>query len=254
MFRSFQDIDEYFDKYMVKADGTYGTYMGLPKDKVRPGMLIYKDIRGAYNSETGTYDGPDGIVDEANDMVHLSNRSNPYHITLNLKGEWKGIALTAQLNAQWGGYTTIDSYALKPTVGNSASSLEYANMPSFWDPDNVFVYEDIYDGSGNLIQKANRDAYYPVLPDGDYGINSTTSSFWRVSDAKVTLSRLTLSYGLPSKWLKNTGIKSVRFNVTGQNLINFYNPLPDKFYSPMAGKYGYYPVLRQWNIGVNLSF
>ena len=43
MFRSFQDIDEYFAKYNIT------TYMGMTKDKVRPGMLIYKDVRGAYN-------------------------------------------------------------------------------------------------------------------------------------------------------------------------------------------------------------
>ena len=35
MFRSFQDIEEYFDKYNIT------TYMGMTKDQVRPGMLMY---------------------------------------------------------------------------------------------------------------------------------------------------------------------------------------------------------------------
>ncbi|MBQ5543477.1 MAG: hypothetical protein IIT97_00890, partial [Mycoplasmataceae bacterium] len=44
MFRSFHDIDEYFDKYLKKEDGTYGKYMNLEKSQVKPGMLIYKDV------------------------------------------------------------------------------------------------------------------------------------------------------------------------------------------------------------------
>ena len=242
MFRSFQDIEEYFEKYNITS------YMGMTKDKVRPGMLIYKDVRGAYNQETGTYDGPDGIVDRDNDQVCLSNRSNPYGFTVNLHADWKGIALTAQLGASWGGYTTLPSAAIGIP---SNTNIEFYNMPSFWNPDNVYVYQDIYDGSGNLIMKQNREAEYPNLA---YGINSTTSSFWRVSAASVRLSRLTLAYTLPNAWFKSVGIKNVRLNITGQNLINFYNPYPDKFTNPMAGTYGNYPNLRKWDIGLNLSF
>ncbi len=242
MFRSFQDIEEYFEKYNITS------YMGMTKDKVRPGMLIYKDVRGAYNQETGTYDGPDGIVDRDNDQVCLSNRSNPYGFTVNLHADWKGIALTAQLGASWGGYTTLPSAAIGIP---SNTNIEFYNMPSFWNPDNVFVYQDIYDGSGNLVMKENREAEYPNLA---YGINSTTSSFWRVSAASVRLSRLTLAYTLPNAWFKSVGIKNVRLNITGQNLINFYNPYPDKFTNPMAGTYGNYPNLRKWDIGLNLSF
>ena len=50
MFRSYQDIDEYFTKYNITS------YMGMTKDNVKPGMLIYKDIRGAEQTD-GTYAG-----------------------------------------------------------------------------------------------------------------------------------------------------------------------------------------------------
>lgn len=242
MFRSFQDIEEYFDKYHITS------YMGMTKDQVRPGMLMYKDVRGAYNAETGTYDGPDGIVDVDNDQVELGHRSsNIYGLTMNLGADWKGISLTAQLGASWGGYGLVPGAALKPT-GN----LEYCNMPSFWNPDNMYAYEDVYDGSGNLVVKENRNAYYPNLKYTD--VNAVASSFWRVSTARVALNRLTLAYSLPKNWLGGIGITSCRINVTGQNLINFYNPYPDKFTNPMAGSYGSYPNLRKWTVGINLSF
>ena len=242
MFRNFQDIEEYFAKYGITS------YLGMTKDQVRPGMLIYKDIRGAQR-EDGTYDGPDGVVDRDNDQVQLSNRSNPYGFTINLHGDWKGLALTAQLGASWGGYTTLPSAAIGVASG---ANLEYYNLPSFWNPDNMYVYQDIYDGSGNLVMKENRMAEYPNL--AYQSVNALTSSFWRISAASVRLSRLTLAYTLPNQWFKAVGIKNVRINITGQNLINFYNPYPDKFTSPMAGTYGNYPTLRRWDIGVNLSF
>ena len=249
MFRTFHDIDEYFDKYMVKEDGTYGTYMGLTKDKVRPGMLIYKDIRGTYDSETGTYAGPDGIVDQDNDQVQLGTRGNIYGFTINAGAEWKGLSLTAQFNANWGGYMTIPSSALGVA---SNSNIEFYNMPSFWNPDNMYVYQNIYDGKGNLLMRMNHEALYPNL--AYQSVNSVASSFWRVSAARVTLNRVTIAYSLPSKWFKSVGINSARVNITGMNLINFYNPYPDSFTSPIAGTYGSYPNLRKWTIGVNLSF
>jgi TonB-linked SusC/RagA family outer membrane protein len=260
MFRSFQDIEEYWEQNMHKrnADGSYmvdnngnyvyGTYLGMSKDEVRPGMLIYKDVRGDYNQETGEYAGPDGTVDRELDLVQLGERGNIYGFTMNLGADWKGVSLTAQFGATWGGYTTLPSAALSVP---STSNLEFYNFPSFWDPDNVYVYQDIVDGSGNVVQKMNREAYYPNL---NYGINSIASSFWRISNARVALNRLTIAYTLPKAWFKKIGIKNARVNITGQNLINFYNPYPDKFTSPLAGGYGSYPNLRKWTVGVNLSF
>jgi TonB-linked SusC/RagA family outer membrane protein len=244
MFRSFQDIEEYFETKLKNDDGTYGTYMGLTKDKVRPGMLIYKDVRGAKG-----VGGPDHTVDKDDDQVALSNRSNPYGFTINAHADWKGLSVTAQFGASWGGYTTLPSAAISVP---STSNIEYYNLPSFWSPDNMYVYQDIRDGQGNLLIAQNREAEYPNL--AYQSVNGVASSFWRVSAASVRLSRLTLAYQLPKEWFKSVGIKNVRINVTGQNLINFYNPYPDKFTSPMAGTYGNYPNLRRWDIGVNLSF
>ncbi len=238
MFRSFQQINEYFDRYDITS------YMGMSKEDVRPGMLIYKDVRGAFDKETLTYGEADGIVN-GNDKVRLSNRSNPYHFTLNLGAEWKSLSLTAQISASWGGYRLVPSQARK------MQDLEVYSMPSFWNPDHMFVYQDVLDANGNVLVAENRDAHYPNLA---YGINAEDSSFWRVSDTQVKLNRLTLAYTLPKKWLKPIGISSMRINVTGTNLFSFCNPYPDKFMDPMSGTYGRYPTLRNFTVGVNVSF
>lgn len=240
MFRSFQEIEEYFAKYNITS------YMNMSKDKVRPGMLIYKDVRGSSKQADGSYGGPDGVVSQEDDQVRLSNRSNPYGFTTNMSAEWKGISLTAQISASWGGYSMIPSSALKTGEG-----IEFTNMPSFWNPDEMFVYEDIYDGSGNLVMSANHNAKYPNLNYAS--VNSVVSSFWRVSGTRVRLNRLTLAYAIPKKYTNFIGIQSCRFNLTGQNLLSLYNPYPDNFMDPMCS-YGSYPTLRKFTLGVNVTF
>jgi len=239
MFRSFQDIEEYFTKYNITS------YLGMAKDKVRPGMLIYKDVRGAQQTD-GTYAAPDGIVDKDNDQVALSSRSNPYGFTSNFGAEWKNFSISAQVNASWGGYSLIPSSALKPGDG-----LEFTNVPSFWNPDNMYVYQDVIDGSGNMILAQNRNAKYPNMAYSS--VNSMSSSFWRVSGTRVRLNRVTLAYSVPSSFIKKVGIQSARINVTGQNLLSLYNPYPDNFIDPM-NSYNAYPTLRQFTVGVNLTF
>lgn len=239
MFRSFQDIEEYFAAYNITS------YMGMTKDQVRPGMLIYKDVRGKQQPD-GSFPGPDGIISEEDDQVQLSNRSNPYGFTTNLNAEWKGFSISAQFSASWGGYSVIPSSALK--CGNS---IESTNMPSFWNPDNMYAYQNIYDNAGNLVVAENRDAKYPNLKYAS--VNSVSSTFWRVNSTSVRLNNLTLAYTIPSRLTKTIGIENCRFNITGQNLLSLYNPYPDHFIDPMMG-YGSYPTLRKFTIGVNLTF
>ena len=117
--------------------------------------------------------------------------------------------------------------------------------------DTTVEYQDIYDASGNLLAAANRDAKYPNMQYAK--VNSVTSSFWRVSGARVTLNRITLAYKLPSELVHRVGIQSCRVNVTGQNLLSFYNPYPDNFIDPMTS-YGSYPTLRKFTVGLNITF
>ena len=248
MFRSYQEIEEYFTQYNITK------YLNMTKDQVRPGMLIYKDVRGERQAD-GTYAAPDGVVDTENDLVCMQNRNNPYAITLNLGGEWKNLSFSAQLHATWGGYSYIDTYARgarnirSTSTSYGATMLGYTNVPSFWAND-MFVYEDVLDANGNVVCPANRGAYYPNMA---YNINSYNSTFWRVSGTRITLRNITVAYTLPKDLVKKIGLSSVRFNLTGQNMLSLYNPYPDNFIDPMD-TYGAYPALRKVTLGVNIGF
>ncbi|MDR0988818.1 MAG: SusC/RagA family TonB-linked outer membrane protein [Prevotellaceae bacterium] len=247
MFRSYQEIDEYFDKYQIT------NYLGLEKSGVHPGMLIYKDIRGAQNAD-GSYAGPDGKVDRTVDLVQLSNRSNPYGFTVNGSFEYKSFSFSTQIGASWGGYSMMptDARQIRNVVSSTGgyNDLQYTDLPSFW-ANNMFVYGDVMDAQGNIIAAQNLTAKYPNLR---YKENSYDSTFWRISGTRVAVNRLTVAYTFPRTWSNKLGIGSVRLNLTGQNLLSLYNPYPDHFIDPLSPNYGKYPNLRKFTLGVNVSF
>src|SRR5574344_458457 len=115
----------------------------------------------------------------------------------------------------------------------------------------VLIIDDVHEFAE---KPGTQNAFFQIFNHLYSSVNAVASSFWRVSAARVQLNRLTIAYTLPKAWIKHIGINSARVNVTGQDLINFYNPYPDNFTSPMAGTYGNYPNLRKFTVGVNLSF
>lgn len=238
MFRSYQEINEYFDKYSITK------YLGNIKENVHPGMLIYKDIRGQYDESTGTFGPADGIVDEQ-DYIKISHRaSNPYGGTLNFGFSYKDFSISAQFGASWG------AYSLVPTTMRKESYSEYSNVSAMWK--DMFVYEDIYDANNIVTVAQNRNAKYPNIRYSS--VNGAPSTFWKVSAATVQLRNMTVAYALPKEWLKIIGISSCRFNLTCQNVFNFLNPYPEGAWASWAGSYGYYPNLRKFTLGVNVSF
>ena len=238
MFRSYQEINEYFDKYSITK------YLGNTKENVHPGMLIYKDVRGQYDESTGTFGPADGIVDEQ-DYIKISHRaSNPYGGTLNFGFSYKDFSISAQFGGSWG------AYSLVPTTMRKESYSEYSNVSAMWK--DMFVYEDIYDANNIVTVAQNRNAKYPNIRYSS--VNGAPSTFWKVSAATVQLRNMTVAYALPKEWLKIIGISSCRFNLTCQNVFNFLNPYPEGAWASWAGSYGYYPNLRKFTLGVNVSF
>jgi TonB-linked SusC/RagA family outer membrane protein len=239
MFRSYQDIEEYFDKYGITE------YMGMTKSEVRPGMLIYEDIQGDNNGD-GTYAPRDGKVSAGNDYIRLSEySSNPYGCTLNFGMSYKSFSLQAQLGASWGAKAMVGT-----DFRQAANNYEYENMPSAFR--DMYNYSDIYDAAGNITVPANVEATMPNMRYSN--VNAAASSFWLIDATTFTLRNVTVAYTLPKSWVKFVGLSSVRLNLTVQNAINFINNYPDKSWASWAGSYGRYPNLRKYTMGINVSF
>lgn len=238
MFRSYQEIQEYFDKYHITK------YLNNTIENVHPGMLIYKDVRGQYDESTGTFGPADGVVD-AQDYIEISHRSsNPYGATMNLGFSWKDFSISAQFTASWGAYALVSSSMTKESYS------EYSNVSAMWK--DMFVYQDIYDANNVVTVAQNRNAKYPNIRYS--GVNGAPSTFWKVSAATMDLRNVTVAYDLPKEWLRLIGISSARLNLTCQNALQFLNPYPEHAWASWAGSYGYYPNLRKFTLGVNVSF
>ena len=239
MFRSYQEIDEYF------ATNNITSYLGNSKENIHPGTLIYRDVRGQRNAD-GSYVEIDGVIDE-NDYVKISHRaSNPYGMTMNFGASYKNFSFSAQFGASWGAYALMQTNLRQ----ESYSNLEYKNVSAIWK--DMYVYEDVLDANGNVTAAMNRNAKYPNLKYS--AINGQASTFWKVSAASIRLRNLTVAYSLPKEWMKPLGISSCRLNLTCQNLLSFYNPYDGGVWDTWAGTYGNYPNLRKFTLGVNVSF
>jgi len=233
MFRSQADIDKYVADYSITQ------VLKTAFDQLKPGMLYYRDIRGTRNDD-GTYDPPDGIIDDK-DMIQLSKKeSDPYGFSLNFGVDWKGLSLTALIGASWGGFSEISGY----TRTLNESKVDYMNVPKFWN-DMFTLPSDI----GNIA--GNENAKYPNMYWSDF--NSVTSDFWQISSFRMALRTVNLAYSLPKKLINRIGIEGCRFTLTGMNLLNFNNPLPGKFMD-INSDYGVFPNLRSMSLGINLSF
>jgi len=240
MFRSYQQIEEYFTKYNITD------YLGLTKDQVHPGMLIYEDVRGKKDAD-GNYTAPDGVIDTENDVVQISKYSNnPYHANFNLNIVYKSFSLNATFTGEWGAYTLMPSSLRSEGYGD----METTNISTMWR--DMFVYDDLYDAAGHQLAYANRDGKYPNIRYSSY--NSKASTYWRISAAEILLRNITIAYTLPKQWVKYCGLSNVRINATCQNAFSFYNPIWEHAWDAYAGTYGNYPVTRKITLGVVVTF
>jgi TonB-linked SusC/RagA family outer membrane protein len=83
--------------------------------------------------------------------------------------------------------------------------------------------------------------------------NNLQRSTWFMRDGSfLRLKTMEIGYSLPGRWTKATGMESVRFYATGNNLLVFSK---FKMWDPeMAGNGLAYPLQRVFNVGVNLEF
>ena len=241
MFRTYQEIEEYFKKYNITS------YLGLSQDKVHPGMLIYEDVRGPKD-DNGNWTGPDGKIDTENDIVQISKRqSNPYRSNLNLNFVWKSFSLNTTIQAEWGAYTMMPAM-----YQESFNSMETTNVSAMWN--DMFIYEDVLDAQGKVIAYANTNGQWPNFGYTKGSVNSQRSTFWRMSAAEILIRNLTLAYTLPKNICKTIGLNAVRFNMTIQNALSLYNACPGGYWNNFAGNYGSYPVTRKITFGMNVTF
>lgn len=196
------------------------------KQNVKPGYIKYKDISGPEGV-------PDGEIDSF-DRTIIGNPAPRYEYSLNFGADWKGLDLNVFFQGVGKKDLFYSGYGIRPFyVGRSM----FKNQLDYWTED-------------------NRDAKFPLLLIDGSGNNPNNiiSDFWVKSGAFLRLKNVVLGYTIPKGITSKHGINSVRFYLSGQNLLTFSNAYEGYDPENSVSSGSFYPLMKTYTVGLTVNF
>lgn len=238
------DEPDWVNLYQNRVGKPYGQLFGLqslglfesqeeinnsPKQTygaVRVGDVKYKDING------------DGKIDAGDETAIGYSNIPEVNYGFGATAQWKGFDLSVFFQ----GISKVSFFI----SGGAFNPFNSGNLG------NSSINEDVY---FNRWTEANQDrnALYPRLDSKANTNNSRISSQYLRDGSFLRLKNAELGYTLPRKLLDKTFIRTVRFYVSGVNLLTFSE---FKLWDPEkgGGDGSGYPPSRIFNAGFNVNF
>ena len=240
----FTDVDDILNHFTNEN----GEYVGPPIDRntgVWPGDIKFRDING------------DGVID-GDDRTIIGNPHPDFTFGFNNSFSYRGFDLNIFLTGSYGNdilnFTRRETEAMMRGTNQSTRVLDRAVLAlhdpegSVDDPDNVYV--------------SNPDTDVPRVTQTDPNNNRRMSSRYIEDGSFLKIRNVRLGYSLPSTFVSNLGLNSVRLYVNLQNLYTFTNY---SGFDPQIGAYnqdvlltgvdnGFYPSPRMYTFGLNVGF
>lgn len=216
-FQSQEEIDQW-----AIEDGKGNT-------TVLPGDLKYEDYNG------------DGIIDD-NDVKPIARDPNlpevNFGIALGLS--WRGIDFNMLVQGAENFWVNQNSSNLFNTpVPYKRNGL----LTEFMDR---WHHEDIFDPASPWVP-----GKYPATRyEGAQNVNHLASTFWWHYDPYIRLKSLELGYTVPEQLTRNI-VRNIRVFVNGFNMLTLSKV---KYIDPEHGTNTYYPVMKSFNAGLNVTF
>lgn len=193
------------------------------------GQFYYQDL----NSSDGL-GIPDGVINQY-DVTVLRKNNDPIVVGWNLGLEWKGIALNASFNGmfrQW------------KYFGDLNNNVEWNRMWDKWATDSW--------------TSSRTDAMLPIrysgaAGDGRAGISTAGSDFWYDDASFLRLKSLVLGYTIPSQVTRYLNIDQIQVYGSGTNLF-IISKFNRRYYDPELGGGTSFPILKSYNLGINVTF
>lgn len=233
----------YKDKYLSKIGNNLNQMYGYIAERLfaddeeaanSPRQNLGNDFYGGGDIKYTDVNG-DGVVD-SNDIVPIGYPTVPEIIYgFGFSCGYKGFDFSAFFQGQARSSFFIAANETWPFHNDAQLLKEYAD--SHWSEDN----QDMY-------------ALFPRLSTTAHSNNTVGSTWWQRNGAFLRLKQVELGYSLPEKWgwMKKSRISSLRFYLSGTNLLTFSK---FKMWDVEMGGQGLgYPVQRVFNIGINLTF
>ena len=215
-----------YSDFVTAEDGTLILNPDLPQpyQTVYPGDAMYADLSG------------DGVIDGNDKCVTGYSERPEYIFGLNAGFNWKGLSFSMQ----WTGATHVDKmldieYRIPFTNAGKRGLLTYF-YEGCWTPEN------------------QKDAIYPRPAEVSESWNSDNSTLWLMDSSYIRLKNVTLAYTLSNRnWLKKLGMQSLSFTLSGYNLLTFSSL---KIIDPegQTTRTGDYPLVKLYNLGLNINF
>lgn len=216
--------------YDYTIDGIYQIGDDIP-DGFHPGNYRIKDVNG-----DGKLDEDDrSIIGQADPAVRMGMLNS---------FKYKGINLSFFLNAVLGGD--------KSYMGRNS----YAELVN----DNTLRHNRLTEQVDNFWTPSNPDGIFAL-----YNANPAITGYRYQNRSFVRLQDVTLSYDLPSTWMKKIGITGVNVYMSCKNLLTFtawdgWDPEPDVTYQDINGqnritgsRYEDRPVMKSVTFGININ-
>ncbi|SHF80540.1 SusC/RagA family TonB-linked outer membrane protein [Pedobacter caeni] len=228
MIRTPGDLD--WVKSMLAAG-----YKFLPGNAVDPAKINYGDLIYADNNGDGSYGN-------SFDRQFTGATATPkYNFGLQASASWKGI----DMFMLWSGSAGMKYYW--NAIGYNSSIVSLGNAVS-----TLIADDHYYFNPANPSDPANNiNGKYPRLKNSADVQNSVASDFYLYNASYVKLKTFQLGYTFAEKLTKKVAISKARIYVSGENLftITSYPGL-----DPEIGTGITYPTMRQYSLGLNLTF
>jgi TonB-linked SusC/RagA family outer membrane protein len=222
-------INQYYglisDGFLTQADLSNPNLPISTFGRVQAGDLKYRDMNN------------DGYIDERDETAigYSDIPENFYSVTLG--GSWKKISFSVMFQGVGRVSRFYDAEAQFAFVDGGKVKEHHMNR---WDP--------AKSESENLS-----NAKYPLLHYAGFGNhNQRANSFFLKNGAFLRLKNVELSYTLPTAWTERVGMSNVRVYVNGMNLVTWDHL--GKLVDPESDGSNRYPIMKYYNMGLNINF
>ncbi len=228
MIRTPEDIE--WLRQMVDAGYRFQPADGIDPTKIWYGDLIYADMNG------------DGIYGNVYDQQFTGKRATPainYGLTVNLS--YRGFDVSMIWSGAAGMYYYWNTLYLNQSIVAQGKSVPILVA------DNHYYYNESNPGD----PANNINGYYPRLKGVTDAQNGRTSNYYLYNASFAKLRNLQLGYTIPEQLTSRLSISRLRVYLAGENLLTL-----TKFpgLDPEIGPNPNYPTMRQFSLGLNVTF
>lgn len=227
MIRTEQDMN--WLKMMMAEGYIFQPSGDVSKSKIWYGDLIYADTNG------------DGIYGNSYDQKFTGKNASPtINYGVNMNFAYKGF----DMSMIWAGSAGMSYYWNELYMNQSIVALGKA-VPTLVANNHYYYNETNPSDPAN-----NTSAHYPRLKTTDPQ-NTRASDFYLYNASYLKLKSLQLGYTLPEQLTKRASMSNVRVFIGGENLLTITDyPGMD----PEVGASIAYPTMRQYTLGLNITF